>query len=108
MIEYEKLLYGYNKQDIIEQLESNGFAYKGTYLFKILNFKTDNTEFKTIRLRDEGHRITFTTKKIHSSEYDEEYEVNVSDFNIFSQMLKSLGFKEKDYYEKMRQIYTKG
>jgi hypothetical protein len=79
-VEYEKMLFGYDKKLLRKTLEENGFEKKGLYIFKVLNFKTDGTNFRSIRLRDEGYRISFTTKIRDKSGYDIENEVYVSDF----------------------------
>ena len=58
-----------------------------------------------MRLRDEGYRVTFTTKRTHPSGFSEENEIIVNSFEDTRKLLASLGYKEKDFYEKLREIW---
>jgi len=59
-----------------------------------------------LRLRDEGHRITFTIKeKDILTNYDKEYEILVDNFEIARNIFSKIGLKENYLLEKYREIY---
>jgi len=65
-----------------------------------------------LRLRKDN-KITLTFKseppfKDHQFKILKEFEVEVSDFDTMEHILKSLGFKEEQVYEKWREIYVLG
>lgn len=70
-----------------------------------MNYVVSNSELFLVRLRDEGHRVTFTTKRKHPSGFSEENEIIVNSFEDTRQLLASLGYQEKDFYEKLREIW---
>ena len=65
-----------------------------------------------LRLRkDNKITLTFKSKppfKDHQFKVLKEFEVEVSDFDTMEHILKSLGFKEEQVYEKWREIYVLG
>jgi len=65
-----------------------------------------------LRLRkDNKITLTFKTEppfKNHQVKTLKEFEVEVSDFDTMEHILKSLGFKEEQVYEKWREIYVMG
>lgn len=104
--EYEYNFHNFNKKELIKNIKKLGGKKFGTYLFKVMVFihplKKDNTY---IRVRDEGHRITMTYKYTGKSEFQEEEEIKIDNFNNAVNILFSLGCKKKYYYEKIREIY---
>ena len=61
-----------------------------------------------IRLRDEGHKITLTFKRIEDEEKIEgtkEIEIDVSDFDNTHKLIEAIGFKHKAYQENRRIRY---
>ena len=107
-LEIEQNFYNFDIADIRSKLTKLG-AKKKVYLFKV--YESYSKEKKqSIRLRDEGHRITFTIKKLKNkskpnNKYDREYEINISDFDMAKQMLEILGVDFDLYYEKIREAY---
>jgi adenylate cyclase class IV len=67
-------------------------------LFKIIQYKT-KPPIKTLRIRDEGFRITFTVKE-KTDDYDFENEVNIDNFNEMKNILEKLGYEKKYMMEK--------
>jgi len=104
--EIEKRFFNFDRLEIEKILKELGAVKKGIYLFKIVQFKA-NPPIKTLRVRDEGFRITFTIKE-KTNDYDIENEVIINNFNEMRIMINKLGFKEKYYMEKIREIYDIG
>jgi predicted adenylyl cyclase CyaB len=61
---------------------------------------------QSIRIRDEGDKITFTVKQKNEGTYDSEWEVIVNDYNMIDKMLTELNIKKKYEMEKYREIYV--
>lgn len=101
--EIEKRFVNYDRLFIESKLKEIGAKKKGMFLFKIIQFKT-KPPIKTLRIRDEGFRITFTVKE-KTNDYDIENEVNIDNFNEMKNILKKLGYEEKYFMEKIREIY---
>jgi adenylate cyclase class 2 len=104
--EIEKRFFNFDRLEIERILKNLGAVKKGIFLFKIIQYKS-NPPIKTLRLRDEGHRITFTIKE-KTNDFDLENEVIVNNFKEMRTMLNKLGHKEKYYMEKIREIYDIG
>jgi adenylate cyclase class 2 len=104
--EIEKRFFNFDRLNIEKILKELGAVKKGIYLFKIVQFKA-NSPIKTLRVRDEGFRITFTIKE-KTNDYDLENEVIINNFIEMRIMLNKLGYKEKYYMEKIREIYDIG
>lgn len=103
-LEYEYRYINYNKKEIIKLIKSNGGGKKGTYLFKVTVFTHPNEKTMYIRVRDEGHRITMTTKT-HSGEFSDENEIIIDNYDTGISILLGLGCKKKYSYEKIREIW---
>jgi adenylate cyclase class 2 len=101
--EIEKRFVNYDRLFIESKLKEIGAKKKGMFLFKIIQFKS-TPPIKTLRIRDEGFRITFTVKE-KTQDYDIENEVNIDNFNEMKNILKKLGYEEKYFMEKIREIY---
>ena len=61
----------------------------------------------TVRIRDEGVKITFTIKQKKGGDrlYDTEYEVVVDNYNMIDQMIQLLGLEKLYDLHKYREIY---
>lgn len=104
--EIEKRFFKFDRLHIEKILRDVGAVKKGTYLFKVVQFNA-HPPIKTLRVRDEGFRVTFTMKET-TDDYDIENEVVVSNFSEMRTMLTKLGYAEKYYMEKLREIYGIG
>ncbi len=94
------------KNVVIKKLKSMNAKKIGTYLFQVIIFNTKNNN-TTLRLRNEGHRVTLTYKnKDPKSKYKEEHEIIVNNFDESRILLNKLGFQEKYTYEKIRSIWN--
>jgi adenylate cyclase class 2 len=102
--EIEKRFFNFDRLNIEKILKELGAVKKGMYLFKVVQFK-GTFPIITLRLRDEGYRITFTIKE-KTDDYDLENEVIVNNFNEMRTMMNKLGIKEKYSNEKIREIYN--
>jgi len=104
--EIEKRFFNFDRLEIEQKLKELDAVKKGIYLFKVVQYKA-NPPIKTLRVRDEGFRITFTIKE-KTNDYDIENEVIINNFNEMRIMINKLGYKEKYYMEKIREIYDIG
>lgn len=114
-LEYEYQFYNYDKSTIIKSMKKIGFTKKGQFIFRIMIFthplNTPGTVSERastyIRIRDESHRITLTYKtKDPKSNFDNEDEVLIDNFDNGIKILFGLGCKKKFYYEKIREIWS--
>jgi predicted adenylyl cyclase CyaB len=110
--EIEQRFFNFNKEEVLKKMKSMGAQYKGTQIFKVWKFNTSknmNPDIHTLRVRDEGHRKTFTIKKRGGKEkFDTEWEVNIQDPQEMIKMLDLMEFDLDHYYEKVREIYKLG
>ena len=107
-VEYEYAFFDFNKKEIINKIKTMKGKHQGAYLFRVQVFFHPLEKPGTyIRVRDEGHRITMTYKyKEPDAKFEDEYEVNINDFDTAVQMLLGIGCKKKYYYEKIRDIWS--
>ena len=111
--EYEYSFQDFDKTKIISKLKDLKAVYKGTYLFKVQQFKLPNSLHKDrqydirARVRDEGHRITMTIKTT-TADFDEEKEIIIDNFENGVALLLQLGCTKQVYIEKIREIWTIG
>lgn len=102
-IEYEYSFLNFDKAKVIQYIKQNKGKYKGTFVFKVQVYECKDCY---LRVRDEGYKVTITHKKKNSeSQFDEENEVNIDDFDRGVQLLGAMGFQKKYYYEKIREIW---
>jgi len=103
-------------EQIRTRIANLGAVFKGRALETNIRFedaqKTLIQKKSLLRLR-KGTKITLTFKsepsfKDNQFKILEEFEVEVSDFDIMEHILKSLGFKEEQVYEKWRETYVLG
>lgn len=107
-VEYEYEFLNYDKKHIISEIKKKGAKKLGQFIFKIIVFihplSKDSSTY--IRVRDEGHKITMTTKtKSEKSQFENENEITIDDFDEAVNILYSLGCIKKYYYEKIREIW---
>ncbi len=84
-----------------------GAKKEGTFLFQVMVFHSPLKNNDYLRVRNEGQRTTITLKqKSNTSQYVNEDEVEISDFQTGVNILKGLGATKKYFYEKIREIWT--
>uniref|UniRef100_A0A6C0I2A3 CYTH domain-containing protein n=1 Tax=viral metagenome TaxID=1070528 RepID=A0A6C0I2A3_9ZZZZ len=121
--EYEYEFYDYNKSKVIAKIKELKGIYKGTFLFRVQQFKLptsllsetfqgkdrqDDNKKAYIRVRDEGFKITMTIKIPTSDGFAEETEIVIDNFENGVDMILLLGCIKTVYYEKVREIYDIG
>lgn len=107
--EYEYNFHEFNKEEIIRNIKKHGGKKFGIFLFRVMLFIHPlNNKNSYIRVRDEGHRITMTYKKVDIGEFQEEDEIIIDNFDSAVKILIGIGCKKKFYYEKIREIYYIG
>jgi adenylate cyclase class 2 len=104
--EIERRFLNFDRLEINSKLKELHAIKQGIYHFKIIQFKSP-ANLKTLRIRDEGFRKTFTIKE-KTDDYSIENEVKINDFNEMKIILEKLGHKKKYYNEKIREIYKIG
>jgi len=103
-LEIERRFYTFDRAVIEQKIKDLGGVRKGMFKFQILAF-IPPAGYKLLRLRDEGHRITFTIKRLTESGYEEENEVIVNNFEEMRIILEKMGNKKKYLMQKIREIY---
>ena len=115
--EYEYEFYDYNKSKVIAKVRELKGVYKGTFLFRVQQFKLPNSLHRDrqgddkkayIRVRDEGFKITMTIKIPTPDGFAEETEIIIDNFENGVAMMLLLGCIKTVYYEKVREIYDLG
>jgi adenylate cyclase class 2 len=107
-VEYEYEFLNYDKKHVISEIKKKGAKKLGQFIFKVIVFTHPLSKDAStyIRIRDEGHKITMTTKtKSDKSQFENENEVIINDFDEAINILYSLGCIKKYYYEKIREIW---
>jgi adenylate cyclase class IV len=105
--EYEYSFQDFDKLKIVSKVKELKGAYKGTFLFRVQQFKLPNQpDIKKYRarVRDEGHRITMTIKTT-TADFDEEREIIIDNFENGVALLLQLGCTKHVYFEKIREIW---
>ena len=106
--EYELRFTKYNKSQIVSKLKKIGakqihkaIIYEYTVFQHPL--KKENTY---IRVRKEFDKITFTYKANTNKKFVDEYEINISDYDMFLRILYMLGFKKAYAIQKLREKWS--
>ena len=103
-MEIEYQFYGYPKDEVLNGLVALGATKRGTFVFRVQVFNGPPGTY--IRVRDEGFRVTMTHKiKKPDSEFEEEHEVSVDNFERAVNFLLGVGYTKKYAYEKIREIW---
>lgn len=106
-LEYEYKFINYDKNSIISKIKKLGGKKIGHYIFKVMILSHPlKKEGTYIRVRDEGHKITMTYKITGKSEFLEEHEVIINDFDEGINILLGIGCTKKYYYEKIREVWN--
>ena len=103
-LEIEKRFKNFNYNQIKKKFKNNEIKKVGGFLFKMSTYKS-SVEGQSIRIRDEGHRITFTIKQKKPQSYDTEYEVIVDNYEMIDKMIKLMGYQKNYDLYKYREIY---
>jgi|UniRef100_A0A6C0GZD7 adenylate cyclase class 2 len=105
--EIEKRFYTFDRKILNDKINELGGIKKGMFNFQIMTFIPPEG-YSVLRLRDEGHRVTFTLKQKGSDGYELENEVIVNNFNEMKTILEKMGNKKKYFIQKIREIYNIG
>ena len=105
-LEYEYKFKNYDKKKIIELIKKNKgkLKYPKQLLRITVYYHPLNKKNYYIRVRQEGCGITLTVKK-QQRPFDEEYEIEVNNYDEANNILKLLGCKLKYYVEKFRETW---
>ncbi len=72
-----------------------------------MKFIPPNGKEDTLRIRDEGFRVSMTYKdKNPLTKFKNEYELIIDNFDNGVEILHKLGIKTQFLYEKLREIWT--
>ena len=105
-LEYEYVFRDYDKKDVITKIKNMNGKKFGHFIFRVIVFQhPDKENMSYIRIRDEGHKITMTLKQKSKTQFSDEYEIEIDNFETAEKMLYLLGCTKKYYYEKMREIW---
>ena len=106
--EFEYQFINYDKKELLKKIKELGGYHEGTYLFRVMVvIHPLNKEGTYIRVRDEGKKITMTYKyQDVNSEFEEEDEIIIDDFDSAVNILYGIGCTKKYYYEKIREIWN--
>jgi adenylate cyclase class 2 len=111
MKEYEAKFLNIDVDSIKKKLKENGAKkihdplkfYR--VIFKRCEEKGDNPGF--VRIRDEGKKITMTTKIFNDKKFPEECEVSINEsFEKGCEFLRAIGIEEKSYQETIREKWS--
>jgi len=103
-LEIERRFYTFDRAVIEQKIKDLGGVRKGMFKFQQLVF-IPPAGYSLLRLRDEGHRVTFTLKRKTEGGYEEENEVIVNNFQEMQTILEKMGQKKKYLLQKIREIY---
>jgi len=105
-IEYEYRYNKFDKEFIIKKLKELGGIKKDNKFFRVQVFQNFNLRSRPyIRIRDEGKRVTMTVKLRNNTNFNDENEVEINDYDTGIKLLEGLGCVKKCYYEKMRETW---
>jgi predicted adenylyl cyclase CyaB len=106
--EYELRFINFNKNNIINKLKlGGGKQIHKAIIYEYIVFKHPLGIKNTyIRVRKEFDNITFTYKCNTDKKFVDEYEINVSDYDVFVNMLFMIGFKKAYTIKKLREKWS--
>ncbi len=103
--EIEKRFKNFDYNKIKKIFKENDIKKVGGFLFKLTSYQ-GTKEGQSIRIRDEGHKITFTIKQKNPNSYDTEWEVVIDNYEMMDQMIKQMNIKKRYDLFKYREIYV--
>tara|TARA_B100001093_G_scaffold326540_1_gene311540 strand:- start:226 stop:861 length:636 start_codon:yes stop_codon:yes gene_type:complete len=109
-LEYEIRIYNIDEEEIKDIILKNGgklIQEKKIMPFIVFNHPKNKKDYY-IRIRDEGYKITMTTKTKLRSKYVVEREIKIDSLDEGCAILEMLGCKIKYKIEKIREIYSLG
>ena len=106
-IEYETKVLNIDVNEIMQKLRKLGAEEKEEVLMKRWVYDINPNKRETIRIRDEGDKITVTYKQKTSYQIGdtEEIEIEVSSFDLAASIFHKLGIKNIYYQENKRKIF---
>ena len=110
--EYEAKFLNIDVDSIKKTLRENGAKQvHGPVKFYRLIFKrcneTGNDKPGFVRIRDEGKKITMTTKIFNDKKFPEEREITINEsFEKGCEFLRAIGIEEKSYQETIREKWS--
>lgn len=107
-IEFEAKFLDIDKNKLIEKLKSLGAKLKqSNTLYKRSMFGLCDVKKGYVRVRDEGDKVTMTSKIYKDSKFPQEFEIIIKDdFEKGRAFLQSLNLNEKAYHETMREKWN--
>lgn len=107
-IEFEGRILDINPDEMREKIKSlGGHMKKGLTLYKRSVFSLCDVKRGFVRVRDEGDKITLTSKIYKNPDFPQEYELQLKDeFEHGQEFLRSLNLTEKAYHETIREKWT--
>ena len=107
-LEIEKQFSGLNMIEFKKLLIENGAEIvKKNRIMRYTVFKHPSGNYdRYIRIRDEGDKVTMTSKENLKKEFVTEYEVEIDSYDMGIKIFKSLGCKPKYTIEKTRETWT--
>ncbi len=108
IIEYEGRVLDINRDELVQKIKLlGGTLKKHLLLFKRSVFNLCNSTNGYVRVRDEGDKITMTSKTYANPKYPLENEIILADSFVNGQaFLRSLQLHDKAYHETMRETWT--
>ena len=108
IIEYEGRILNIDPVQFRKQLISQGAKLKGPLtLYRRSVFNLCDVKRGFVRIRDEGDKITLTSKIYKNPDFPEEYELSIKEtFEKGQEFLRSLNLTEKAYHETIREKWS--
>lgn len=109
--EYEAKFLNIDITNIKNKLRENGAkqVHGPVKFYRVIFKRCEETGDKPgfVRIRDEGNKITMTTKIFNDKKFPEEVEVSINEsFEKGCEFLKAIGIEEKSYQETLREKWT--
>ncbi len=104
-LEIEKRFKNFDYTKLKKIFKENEIKRVGGFLFKLTSYQ-GTKEGQSIRIRDEGNKITFTIKQKNANNYDTEWEVNIDNYEMMDKMIQQLNIKKRYDLFKYREIYV--
>jgi adenylate cyclase class 2 len=106
-MEFERAYFAFDEGAVRRRLAELGAAHRGVRLFRINMYRPGASGLGSLRVRDEGARVTMTAKRpAPGTAFNEEHEVVVDSFEGASKFVDALGFERGYFVEKLRDIFV--